>query len=288
VLTDRPELVILDYERASNVIENASVITVGRCYCRHKQEHLGVSCKNPQDVCLTFNDTADSLSRHGIAERITKEKARQILARSIDLGLVQIGDNVQQKVNWICNCCSCCCEAIQAYTRLGAAPKINSNFAPHIHKDDCTGCGACIERCPVGAISLERPAKKGDRAHIDQSVCIGCGVCVRFCASGALVMERREETTFVPVDSFERVLLSAIDTGKLGNFISDNFDLLSPTLMRRMVGFILRMGPIKRRLVDRQISSRYLTAMTRLYYRINPDQLDGTPPDYSHPEIYRR
>ena len=35
---------VLDYERATHIINSASCITVGTCYCRHKMEHLGKAC----------------------------------------------------------------------------------------------------------------------------------------------------------------------------------------------------------------------------------------------------
>ncbi len=35
---------VLDYERASHVVESASHIGVGVCYCRHKMEHMGRAC----------------------------------------------------------------------------------------------------------------------------------------------------------------------------------------------------------------------------------------------------
>jgi len=89
---------VLDYERVSHIIDTASCITVGQCYCRHKMEHAGEACDNPQDVCLTFNTTAKSLSTHGIAKEISKKEAHAIIKRVQDLGLVQIGDNVQEGV----------------------------------------------------------------------------------------------------------------------------------------------------------------------------------------------
>jgi len=48
---DEDQSVILDYEKASQVIETASCITVGTCYCRHKLEHLGkASQQQPQQL----------------------------------------------------------------------------------------------------------------------------------------------------------------------------------------------------------------------------------------------
>ena len=45
----------------------------------------------------------------------------------------------------------------------------------------CTGCGACVEVCPVGAIAL-----LDGKAHIGEELCTGCGVCVDACPEGVI------------------------------------------------------------------------------------------------------
>lgn len=37
----------------------------------------------------------------------------------------------------------------------------------------CVGCEACVDACPVQAISI-----RGGKAVIDQTKCIQCGICV--------------------------------------------------------------------------------------------------------------
>ena len=281
------KVVVLDYERASRVIDTATCITVGTCYCRHKMQHMGKACRNPQDVCLTFNKSAESLSEHGVARRIDRPEAHKILDRCIGLGLVQLGDNVQEGVNWICNCCSCCCEALLSYRRLGYNARITTNFVSVYTADGCNACSACVDQCPVQAITLDRDAKGNDRPVIDDSRCIGCGVCVRFCQTGCLALARRKETAFVPKDSFERFILSAASTGKLQNLLCDNYTLLSHDVMRRFLGVFLSLPPAKRLLLQRQVRSRYMAALTRTGHYTIFEQLyyQGQKPDYSHPEL---
>jgi len=84
---------VLSYEKAREGINQATCITVGTCFCRHKMEHMGMACDNPQDVCLTFNDVARDLASQGIAREISKSEAHDILNLCIEKGLVQIGDN---------------------------------------------------------------------------------------------------------------------------------------------------------------------------------------------------
>ncbi len=286
-IQERDRVVVLDYERASRVVDTATCITVGTCYCRHKMQHMGQACRNPQEVCLTFNKSAESLSKHGVARQIEKAEARRILDQCIDLGLVQLGDNVQEAVNWICNCCSCCCEALVSYRKLGYNARITTNFVSTYAGEACTACSACVDQCPVNAVTLGKDTKGNDQAIVDGDRCIGCGVCVRFCRAGSLVLTRRKETAFVPKDSFERLILSAAATGKLQNLLCDNYTLLSHDILRRFLGVFLSLPPAKKLLLQRQIRSRYMAALTRTGHYTLFDRLynHGLKPDYTHPEL---
>lgn len=282
-IPEKYESEVLDYERATKVIETATCITVGTCYCRHKMEHVGKPCPQhmPQDVCLTFNGAAESLAKHGIAKEISKEEALQILKRVRDLGLVQIGDNTQEGVSWICNCCGCCCEALLGYKRFGYSQNIKTNFFAVLDDSQCSSCGTCVEKCPVDAISMEDTIPE-----INLERCIGCGVCTRFCPSEALTLERREKLQFVPKDTFERVILEAIQTGKLQNLVCDNFKSVSNQILNRLLKFIFRLKPVKRSMAEKQLKSRYITSMIKIYEKLNPKDLEGFDlNNYSHPEL---
>jgi len=270
-LNPEQKLEILDYEKSRKVIDNATCITVGTCYCRHKMEHLGKACDAPQEVCLSFNNAARSLANHGIAKEISKQEAHKILDEVINLGLVQIGDNVQDSVGFICNCCGCCCEALLVYKRLGYNPKIHSNYFAQLNHDKCIGCGLCAKKCPVDAIDLT----KND--CVDFKRCIGCGVCTRFCSPKAITLKRRKDTAFVPKDVFERFVICAINTSKLQNLIFDNYHLWTYDLLRNLIGIILKLSPVKRTLANSQLRSRYLAKIIKLYSKGKHD--------YSHPEL---
>jgi len=253
-----PQSEILSYERATEVIKTSTACAVGTCYCRHKMEHVGKACDQPQDVCLTFNSAAKTLTKHGIAKKISKPEAHKILQRCIDHGLVQIGDNTQKGVGWICNCCGCCCEAILAYKELGFYDKLSSSFMAIINSKQCTGCGICVKKCPVDAIKL-----KNKKAIVDKKVCLGCGVCHRFCAVKEIEIKRRDKTAFVPEDTFERCVLNAIEKGKLRNYIFDNYSLWTNEMLRNLVGVIFTLSPAKFLLANEQLQSRFLKVLRK-------------------------
>ncbi|MEG1449411.1 MAG: hypothetical protein RSC62_01275, partial [Cetobacterium sp.] len=60
---------ILDYERASHIIESSEHMGISMCYCRHKMQHVGKACDAPLDICMTFGNVANSLINNGYARR---------------------------------------------------------------------------------------------------------------------------------------------------------------------------------------------------------------------------
>jgi len=268
VLSAENSLHVLDYERASEIVNKARHIGVGICYCRHKMEHLGRACAADQDICLTFNNTAASLTRHGIARRVDAAEALDLLQRARSQRLVQFGENVRESVNFICNCCGCCCEAMIAARRFGFLhPVHTSNFIPVIDETACSGCGKCVEACPVEALGLvtandpRRPKRKV--ARLNSELCLGCAVCVAACPQGCISLASRPQRVITPLNSTHRAVVMAIERGKLQNLIFDVQAHWNHRAMAAILGVILKLPPLKQALASRQMKSRYLEFLIR-------------------------
>lgn len=268
VLSSEDALHVLDYERSSEVIQTASHMGVGVCYCRHKMEHMNKSCDAPLDICMTFNSSAESLIKHGFARSVDKKEGMDLLQLAYEHNLVQFGENVRERVNFICNCCGCCCEAMIAQRRFSALNPIHTtNFLPEIDVDQCTGCGKCVNICPVEAMTLmsandpKQPNRKV--AKLDAEICLGCGLCVRVCPDNVIILRQRKKRVITPLNSAHRVILMAIERGKLQNLIFDNQVLFSHRALAALLGVIVKLPPIKQILASKQMRSRYLEAMLK-------------------------
>ena len=266
VLSTENVLHVLDYERASEVIRTASHRGIGVCYCRHKMEHMGRACDAPMNICMTFNTTAASLTKHGYARLVDVKEGMDLLQQACDKNLVQFGENVRQSVNFICNCCGCCCEAMIAARKFGILnPVHTTNFLPQIDLELCNGCGKCVNVCPVEAMTLvsanDPHRLKLKKAKLVEEICLGCGVCVRACTYNSISLRSRPERVITPIDSTHRVVIMAIERGDLQNLIFDNRVLWNHRALAAVLGVLLKLPPIKQAMASQQIKSRYLEAL---------------------------
>lgn len=179
---------VFPYESVSKFIEETDYIALAVCYCRHEMELLGKSCGRSKDVCLQFGPFARYVVERGFGRKITKEEAYAVLRKSEEEGLVHLSDNNQKRINFICNCCGCCCGLLGGITRLHKPKAIaTSHFTLSIDTDTCVACGACVDRCHFGAITVN------ETVEVDSEKCLGCGLCNMVCPTESLSMKRREE-----------------------------------------------------------------------------------------------
>ena len=200
---------ITAYEDAREIIRASAYRAVTLCYCRHKKEHLGQSCRKgaPVDgICMVLGEGARFLVRRGFAEERSVEQMLETLDHARSLGLTHVTDNVREQPSFLCNCCRCCCELMAGVQNgypdgLGKTP-----FIAEVDPERCDYCGECLRACNVKCIGLggragagaaawsaRQERREGHRwAEVDADVCLGCGVCIPTCEHGAITLKPRQ------------------------------------------------------------------------------------------------
>jgi Pyruvate/2-oxoacid:ferredoxin oxidoreductase delta subunit len=183
------EVDVYPFEVASNYIDEADTITVSVCYCRHERRLLEQGCEYPDDVCLQFGPFARFVKERGFGREITREEAHRILRRSADAGLIHTSSNTRERIDFICNCCTCCCGILRGVSRFNAPVRtVSSNYEAVVVPGECTACGDCATHCQMHAISLEN-----EIAVVNPERCIGCGVCAYHCPADAITLVARPD-----------------------------------------------------------------------------------------------
>jgi ferredoxin len=194
---------VIPYALARDIVlKNPDHIIALQCPCRTARK---TPCL-PLDVCLIVGEPFAGLVAEHHPQRsrwIDAGEAATILAQEHERGHVHhafFKDAMLQRFYAICNCCECCCGAMQAHFN-GVPMLASSGYVTTVDEDQCVGCGQCIESCQFGALDLY-----GGRSRVDWDACMGCGVCVDKCTQGALALHR-DERKGIPLEM--RTLLEA-------------------------------------------------------------------------------
>lgn len=187
---------IAKYDNIKTLFEKAEKpFVIINCVCRQSKDLLGQPCKmtDRREVCMGFGDLAEIYIEYGWGREITREEALNFLKENEKEGLIFRPGN-SQKMDFICSCCYCCCGSLSSLKRLpNPADFTTSNYYAKIDEDLCIGCGVCIERCQMDAIT-----PKNNVFVIEQRRCIGCGNCALECPSDAISLFEKEKLKIPP------------------------------------------------------------------------------------------
>lgn len=186
---------IMPYDDIRAVLDSMKNFYLVDCECRIEALELGQPCKFPTRVCLSFSLIEETPGPY----KITKQEALAILDKAEEIGLVHTVSNWSNGYSFVCNCCGCCCRALRGITEWGVENSVaQANYYSVIDPDLCLGCGTCIERCQIKAIS-----EADGVSVVDHERCIGCGLCVTGCPNGVARLERKPEAeVIVPPTDF--------------------------------------------------------------------------------------
>ena len=195
---DVPMQGVYPHEKMEGLLEGVSKIAVAHCPCRTSARILGrTDCKHSLEVCLKYDEMAEFVLSRGLAREISKDEAYHILEESEKEGLVHMVDNVKGEIKHTCNCCGHYCWNVGIIRRRKVPRDVLMAvyFIRQTEEEECIGCGACEEICPVGAVNVVDGV-----AQVDTQWCIGCGVCAVACPTEAISIVRRVDKD--PPDNF--------------------------------------------------------------------------------------
>ena len=180
---------VIPYKRARSIImKNPDHIVALDCPCRLSRANPCL----PLDVCLVVGDPFASFAREhqpSHSRWITRDEAIAILKAEDERGHVHhafFKDAMLDRFYAICNCCECCCGAMQAQ-RNGTPMLAASGYVSQIDADLCIGCGDCNSYCQFEALEVVDGINQ-----VVYEKCMGCGVCTSKCDQGALTLVRDE------------------------------------------------------------------------------------------------
>jgi Pyruvate/2-oxoacid:ferredoxin oxidoreductase delta subunit len=257
---------VLDWEKASHVVGEAGKWGVSLCHCRHVEHHRGHDCqKFKMESCLSIGMGADFLIRHNLAREIGKSEALDLILQTRDAGMVHICDNVRRRPTFVCQCCGCCCEILNAFKKFKAfGSTFSSNFMAAPDETKCTGCRKCEKACPVDAIEkVDKPRTMNGKKYrwvvkVDEEMCLGCGVCAMKCEFDSMKMTPRPQRRIAPETTVARVMTMALEQGKLHNYTAEMGEGAMAHFMGAVAGAVLRLPPAKQLLARDALKSRFI------------------------------
>ncbi|HOP63506.1 MAG TPA: 4Fe-4S binding protein, partial [Spirochaetota bacterium] len=178
------------------IAKTKQVIHVANCVCKQGEAILGKPCQVTDDIeiCIQFGE-GGYLDR-GRSRLISKEEALAILDKAEDRGLVIQPANSLQPL-CICLCCGCCCGVLTSAKKFEKPVELfATNYEIRIDAESCTGCGLCVKRCPMDALTRE-----GKKIIVNMDRCIGCGVCAVKCPTKAAVLVPKSKKKRPPINT---------------------------------------------------------------------------------------
>jgi heterodisulfide reductase subunit A-like polyferredoxin len=138
----------------------------------------------PTFVCLSLTEkSVKYILDRKIGKQLTLEKGYALLEECETAGLIPTAGK-KGKPKQLCFCSARECIILRAQVLYGYDLWDRSRFDATVNEDQCEACGTCVDRCEMGAISLD-----DNVAVVDTDKCFGCGICTITCPNDALHMK---------------------------------------------------------------------------------------------------
>ena len=195
----------LPYTSWEDVIRSHEIMCTVPCACRtaglkrgdRSEENIKqYNC----DTCFCFGDVAEMMIEKGVGRQLTREEAIENIKSNIAIGTVTQALWAKDQMV-ICQCDGEQCTNLGVYRNIGAfVPGLTSRASLYTRaydKETCIGCGTCIDRCNLAALSLDEEGKIAVT-----EACVRCGQCAYVCPAQAVKLVPMEGEYPMPEDDF--------------------------------------------------------------------------------------
>ncbi|MFW6236798.1 MAG: ATP-binding protein [Desulfosudaceae bacterium] len=199
------------YDDAVAILKSKPKIVVTDCICRKRTEVLGQGCGRQMEACFMFGSMGQYYLDRGMGREVSLDEAVAILDKCREEGLVTQPATARNPAG-MCNCCGDCCGVLGALNKHPRPAEIvMSRYLALVDSDECTGCETCLERCQMGALSLNDE----EVAAVNPDRCIGCGLCVTTCPTAAIRLEPKPAPEMVepPATMMDQMIAMAQKRG---------------------------------------------------------------------------
>ena len=180
-----------DYEK---IIERNSVFGIAACQCQKLFTATGEIPKSDvlMERCIVLGANAEYCIESGFAREASKDEVLDLIRDCVNQGMV-VEKVWTKEPEVICLCHKNICGILSAYQALGDEfTKYNtfgyiSHYQLQFDKELCDGCGKCVDRCPVFAISINDDGYPSTKAS-----CVSCGQCALICPQGARTLSMKD------------------------------------------------------------------------------------------------
>lgn len=162
------------------------------------------------ETCLCIGEEAQAMIDMGRAREISREEALDIVRRAVDEGCV-VDRAFSRDSECMCMCERDTCLFINSWKTVASGANGSlagsrtfqqvSHYNLDVDYDLCIGCGTCVPRCPMEAISMDEATGK----PVVNDMCFRCGQCAYVCPAEArkLVPRPVDEVHDYPATMFE-------------------------------------------------------------------------------------
>ncbi len=202
-----PEHHVGNYDNIRYIIENSDgPFAVMDCICRKSAAIMGHPCKktNLLETCITMEEGAIKTLHFGNGREIDRQETIEIINKAQEEGLILQPTNCQKPLS-VCACCGDCCHFLTVVKKLPRpVDYFATNYYSEVDENLCEGCGTCVERCQMNALTLV-----DNISQVNLDFCLGCGNCVSSCPSGAIHLVKKSKE-LVPPKDFKKLFIKIL------------------------------------------------------------------------------